>query len=81
VHLAVYVPPYLHRDHDAGVLVPAQQRVLSIPRLRLLDVRAPGHENFVRVGACETSGYGSIHGLDDFEVGGEEDVEVALVDL
>lgn len=71
----------LYSDHHAGVLVPAQKGVLAAPRLGVGDVGPGAHEVLVRRDAGEAAGDGAVHGLHDAEVGGEEDVEVALVDL
>lgn len=72
---------YSHRDHNTRVFIPAQQRILSILRLGLPDVRTPRHEILVRVGSRESAGDSCIHWLYDFKVGGKKYVKVALVDL
>ena len=37
----------LHGDQHAGILVPAQQRILPTPRLRVFDVRPSVNKVFV----------------------------------
>ena len=71
----------IDRYHDTRILIPAQQWVVSVLGLRLLDVGSAVHEVFVRVRACELSCNACVHFFYDIEVGWEEDVEVALVDL
>ena len=73
--------PPLHGNHDARVLVPGDQRIVPVLRARLGDISPARHELLVRVCAGELPCDGRVHGLHDLEVGGEEDVEVALVDL
>ena len=74
-------PLLLHSNHDTRILVPSHQRIIAVPRARLCDVRPACHEVLVCVCAREFARDGCVHGLHDLEVGGEEDVEVALVDL
>lgn len=71
----------LRRNHDARVFVPAQERVLPVLRLRLLDIRPAKHKVPVRVRLCEAPGYAVVQGLYDVKIGGEENVKVPLVDL
>lgn len=70
-----------HSDHHTCVLVPAQQRVVSVFRARLRNVCPASHEVLVQIRTCEATGDCGIHRFHDLEVGGKEDVEVALVDL
>jgi hypothetical protein len=74
-------PLLLHSDHDARVLVPGYQRVIAVPCARLCDIRPARHEVLVCICAREFTRDGCVHGLHDLEVGGEEDVEVALMNL
>lgn len=76
-----FAAPPLHGNHDTRVLVPGYQRVVPVLRARLGDISPARHELLVRVRARELACDGRVHGLHDLEVGGEEDVEVALVDL
>lgn len=72
---------YLHSHQHASILIPAQQRILSIPRLRILNVSPTVHELLVACDLRQLPGNSTIHILDDIEVRREEDIEVALVDL
>lgn len=74
-------PSDLHSDHDAGVLVPTYQRVVAVLRARLRDVGPARHEVLVGIRARKLARDGCIHGLHNLKVGGEQNVEVALVDL
>ena len=74
-------PTILHGDHDTGVLVPAHQRVVPVLCACLSDVRPASHEVLVGIRARELARDGRVHRLHDPEVSGEEDIEVALVDL
>lgn len=71
----------LHRAQYARVLVPRQQRVLAAPRLRVLNVRPALHKVLMAHHRRQLARDGAVNVLDDIEVRGEEDVEVALVDL
>lgn len=71
----------LHSDHKAGIFIPVQQRALSRFGLRILDIRPAIHEPLMRHDLCELAGDGAVHVFHDLEVGWEEDVEVALLDL
>ena len=74
-------PVSLHSDHDTRIFIPAHQRVVTVLGARLCDIRPACHEILMRVCARKFACDGGVHGLHDLEVGGEEDVEVALVDL
>lgn len=71
----------LYRDHDAGVHVPREQGVLAAAGAGVVEVGPRAHEVLVRHDAGQAAGDGAVDGLHDAEVGGEEDVEVALVNL
>lgn len=58
-----------------------QERILSAPRLRVLDIGPPTHEISVGHDAGQLAGDGPVNGLGDVEVCGEENVKVALVNL
>lgn len=60
---------------------PAQHRVFSILRRTILYVGPALQEFLVQHHSCQFAGYGAVYVLDDGEVCGEEDVEVALLDL
>jgi hypothetical protein len=72
---------FSHGTENTGVLIPRQQRILAVPCLRILDVRPTLHEILVAGDGRQFARDGPVYVLDDVEVGGEEDVEVALVDL
>lgn len=72
---------YLHSHQHASILIPAEQRILSIPRLRILNVSPTVHELLVARDLRQLPGNSTIHILDDIEVRREENIEVALVDL
>lgn len=76
-------PKYVcsNSDHDTGVLVPAQQRVVPILRTCFRKVCTAVHELLMQICSCKAPSYSHVHFLHDFEVGGEEDIKVALVDL
>lgn len=74
-------PTVSHSDHDTCILVPAHQRVVTVLRTRLCNIRSARHEILVCVCARKLACDGCVHGLHDLEVGGEEDIEVALVNL
>jgi hypothetical protein len=71
----------LQRSKNTSILIPPQERILPILRLRLFHIRPPPQELFMRKNAREFAGDGSVHHFNNVEVGGEEDVEVALVYL
>ena len=71
----------LYSHQHASVLVPAQQRVLSTPCFRVLNIRPAVHEFLVACDLGQLSCDGTVHILDDIEVGREKDIEVPLVDL
>jgi hypothetical protein len=72
---------YLQSDHDTGVLIPAQERIIPIFRTCLCDIRPASQEILVQVCAREATCYSCVHRFHDFKVGGEENVKIALVDL
>lgn len=72
---------YLHSHQHASILIPAQQRILSIPRIRIFNVSPAVHELLVARDLRQLPSNSTIHILDDIEVCREEDIEVALVDL
>lgn len=72
---------FLHSHQHTGILVPAQQRVLPIPSLCILDISPPAHEVFMAHDLGQFSSHGTIHVFNDIEVSWEEDIEVPLVNL
>lgn len=72
---------FLHSHKNAGIAVMRQQGVLPASSLGVLDVRPLAQKVAVGHDASELPRDGSVDGLCDPEVGGEEDVKVALVDL
>lgn len=78
------LPPPSTHSHSrkyTSILIPAQQRVLPVLRLRLLNIRPSPQEVLMRHDARELACYRAVDLLHHREVGGEEDVEIALVDL
>ena len=71
----------LHRDQHAGVLIPGQQRVLPVLRLRVLNVRPPAHEVLVAHYLGQLARDGAVDVFGRVEVGRKEDVEISLMDL
>ena len=71
----------LHRGKNASILIPTQQRILPILRLRLFHIRPSPQELLVRQDTREFAGDGSIHHFHNVEISGEEDIEVALMYL
>lgn len=71
----------LHRRKNTSILIPAQQRILSVFRLRLFYICPAPEKLLVREDAGELAGYGAVHEFHDVEICREEDVEVALMDL
>lgn len=72
---------YLHSHQHASILIPAQQRILPIPRLRVLNISPAVHELLMARNLRQLPGNSTIHILDNIEVCREENIEVALVDL
>jgi hypothetical protein len=71
----------LYSNHDRCVLVPAQERILSIPRLCVLNIGPTFEKVLMRHDTSELSSDGTIDCFIDRKVCGEEDIEEALVDL
>lgn len=72
---------YLHRHQHAGVLVPAQQWILSVPRLGIFDVRPAVHKVLMTGDLGQFARHRAVDIFHDVKVGREEDVKVSLVDL
>src|ERR1700759_4698196 len=77
----MFLSIYLDSDHEAGVLVPVEQRVLAGLCLRILDVCPTAHKALVRLDLGEFASDRAVHVLHDLEVGGKQDVEVSLLYL
>jgi hypothetical protein len=73
--------PNLYSSKNLCILVPGQQRILAAPRLRIAYIRPSLHEFLVAADERQFARDGAVEVFDDIEVGREEDVEVALVDL
>lgn len=80
-HLFTFPIPILYSRQNTSVLVPRQQRVIPILRFRLLNIGPSPEILLMGEDSCELAGYGSVHEFHDVEVGGKEDIEVALMDL
>jgi hypothetical protein len=70
-----------YSSKNTSVLIPVQQRVLPILRFRLFDISPPPQELLMRQDSGELAGDSSIHQLHDVEVGGKQNVEIALMYL
>lgn len=70
-----------YSNQNACVLVMGKQRVFTAARLSILDVRPAPHEVAMGHDPRELAGDGAVDGLCDAEVGGEEYVKIALVNL
>lgn len=73
--------PHLYSDHDTSIAIMRKQGILSAASLRIFDVRPLPHKVAMRCHSCEFSSDGTIDGFCDSEISGEEDIEVALVNL
>lgn len=71
----------LHCHEHTGILVPGQQRILPAPRLSVFDVRPSMNKVFMAHDLCQLPGNGTVDIFNDVEIGGKEDIKVALVDL
>jgi hypothetical protein len=71
----------LQRSKNTSILIPPQERILPILCLRLFHIRPPPQELLMREDTREFAGNSSVHHFHNVEVGGEEDVEVALMYL
>ena len=67
-------------NHNTGILIPAQHRILPTPHLRVFHIRPSPEEVLVGHDAGQAAGDGAVDVLHDAEIGGKEDVEVALMD-
>lgn len=77
----MYPIPTLYRNHDARIGVPAQQRVLAVLRRRVLDVGPVLEEFLLAEHARQVARKRTVDVFHEGEVGGEEDIEVALLNL
>lgn len=71
----------LYSDHDRSVLVPAQERVLSVPRLCVFNISPSLEEVLVLHDASELSSDGAVDCFVHGKVCREENVEETLMDL
>ena len=71
----------LYSNHDRSVLIPAQERVLSVPRLCVFNISPSLEEVLVLHDASELSSDGAVDCFVDRKVCGEENVEETLMDL
>lgn len=71
----------LYSSQNFGILIPRQQRILSTPRLRISNISPTLHEFLVAADECQFARNGAVQVLNHVEVGREEDVKVALVNL
>lgn len=71
----------LDRHQHAGILVPVQQRILSVPCLSIFNVCPAINKILVAHDLRQLSGNGTVYVLNNVKVGREEDIEISLVDL
>jgi hypothetical protein len=71
----------LYSNHDGSVLVPAQERILPIPRLCILNVGPTFEKVLMRHDTSELSGDSAVDCFIHRKVRGEQNIEEALVDL
>jgi len=76
-----FPPPTSNTHHNARVLIPPEHRILSAARLRIPDIGPAPQEFLMAHHACQLACDGAVDVFDDAEIGREEDVEVALLDL
>ncbi|KAH0281793.1 hypothetical protein KCU91_g32, partial [Aureobasidium melanogenum] len=70
-----------NNNHYRGILIPAQQGVLSIPRLSIFDVSPSFEEVFMLHDTSKFTSDGAVDGFVDCKVCGEQNIEETLVDL
>lgn len=71
----------LHCHQHTGIFIPGQQRILPTPRLSVLDVRPSMNKVFMTHDLCQLPGNGTVDIFNNIEIGREEDIKVALMDL
>lgn len=71
----------LYSSHYTSILIPGQQGIFPVFSLCLLYESPSPQEIFVQHDTRKFSRNGSVHVLHDGEVGGEEDIKVALMYL
>lgn len=71
----------LNRRQDARIAIPSEQRIIAAAGLGILDVRPAAEKVLVAEESRQPPGHGAVDVFHGREVGREEDVEVALVDL
>lgn len=67
--------------HNAGIRIPGQERVLAVLGLGVFDVGPSAEEILVAEHLGQFARDGAVDVFHDGEIGREEDVEVALLDL
>lgn len=72
---------YLHSHQHAGIFIPAQQRILPIPRLSILDISPAMHKLLMASDLSQLARHSTIHILNDIKVCREEDIKISLVNL
>lgn len=65
--------------HQAGVLIPTQQRVLTTQRRGSIDIGPASQERLMLADSGQLSSDSTIHILHQLEVCGEENIKVSLV--
>ncbi len=69
------------RNHDRGILIPAQHRILSTLRRAILHISPALQKLLVQHHPRQFARDGAVDIFDDGEVCWEENVEVALLNL
>ena len=71
----------LYSNHDRSVLIPAQERVLSVPRLCVLNIGPSFEKVLVLHDASKLSSNGAVDCFVYRKICRKEDIEETLVDL
>ena len=71
----------LNGRHDMGIRIPAQHGIFAISGLSVFDIGPALEKVSMAEDAGQLASDGAVDVFHDVEVGGEEDVEVALMDI
>ena len=75
------IPRPLRGYHDRRILIPAKHGILPTFRHTILHVRPSLQELLMQHHSSELTGDSAVDVFDDMKIRGEEDVEVALLNL
>ena len=70
-----------YSDKNTGVLIPIQQRILSVLRLRFFHISPPPQKLLVRRNPRELACDCSVHKFHNTEICGKQDVKIPLMYL